>query len=372
MHIPMTDLTAQYAALKEEIDEAIQRVIVSGRFILGPEVEAFEREIAAYCGVKYGIGVASGTDALILSLMACGVKPGDEVITTPFTFIATAEAITHSGAIPVFVDIDRRTYNIDTDQIESKITPKTRAIIPVHLFGQPAEMDAILKLSKKHKLIIVEDCAQALSAKYKEKRVGAIGDAGCFSFFPSKNLGAFGDAGMIVTNDAKIAEIAGMLRQHGAKTTYYHVLPGFNSRLDAIQAAILRVKLKYLDKWSSLRRQAASSYTRLLSEVNGIEPPFIAENNTTSANYYTVRLLDRHIERNELRKYLASKDIDTAVYYPLSLHLQEAYKDRGYKRGDFPESELAQAQVLSFPMFPEISQDQVIAVVDTIKEFFSK
>ena len=349
MHIPMTDLTAQYAALKEEIDEAIQRVIVSGRFILGPEVEAFEREIAAYCGVKYGIGVASGTDALILSLMACGVKPGDEVITTPFTFIATAEAITHSGAIPVFVDIDRRTYNIDTDQ-----------------------MDAILKLSKKHKLIIVEDCAQALSAKYKEKRVGAIGDAGCFSFFPSKNLGAFGDAGMIVTNDAKIAEIAGMLRQHGAKTTYYHVLPGFNSRLDAIQAAILRVKLKYLDKWSSLRRQAASSYTRLLSEVNGIEPPFIAENNTTSANYYTVRLLDRHIERNELRKYLASKDIDTAVYYPLSLHLQEAYKDRGYKRGDFPESELAQAQVLSFPMFPEISQAQVVAVVETIKEFFSK
>ena len=224
MHIPMTDLTMQYTSIKEEIDEAIQRVIESGRFILGPEVEAFEREMADYCGVKYAIGVASGTDALILSLMACGVKPGDEVITTPFTFIATAEAITHCGAVPVFVDIDRRTYNIDTNQIESKITAKTRAIIPVHLFGQPAEMDAILKLSKKYNIKIIEDCAQALSAKYKDKRVGSIGDAGCFSFFPSKNLGAYGDGGMIVTNDPQIADMARMLRQHGAKTTYYHVI----------------------------------------------------------------------------------------------------------------------------------------------------
>ena len=372
MHIPMTDLTAQYASIKGEIDEAIQLVIDSGRFILGPEVEAFEREMAGYCGVKFAIGVASGTDALLLSLKACGVKPGDEVITTPFTFIATAEAITHCGAVPVFVDIDSRTYNIDANQIESKITAKTRAILPVHLFGQPAEMDTILRLGTQHNVRIVEDCAQALSAKYKGRKVGSIGDGGCLSFFPSKNLGAFGDGGMIVTNDPQIADIAGMLRQHGAKSTYYHVLQGFNSRLDAIQAALLRVKFKHLDEWSSLRRQRASLYTQLLSEIDGLETPFIAKYNTTSANYYTVRLRDQHIDRSELRKYLTTRGIETAVYYPLSLHLQEAYKNLGYRHGDFHESELAQEQVLSFPMFPEISQDQVIEVVERVKEYRRK
>jgi len=372
MHIPMTDLTAQYTLIKEEIDEAIGQVIKSGRFILGPEVEAFEKEIAVYCGVKYAIGVASGTDALILSLKACGIKPGDEVITTPFTFIATAEAITHCGAVPVFVDIDHRTFNLDTDQIESNITNKTRAILPVHLFGQPAEMDTILKLGKIHNIKIVEDCAQALSAKYKGKKVGSMGDAGCFSFFPSKNLGAFGDGGMIVTSDSQIADVSRLLRQHGAKTTYYHVLPGYNSRLDAIQAALLRVKLKYLDNWSNLRRQAASIYTQLLKGVDGIDHPYVEEYNTTSANYYTVRLHDKSIDRNGLRKYLASKDIDTAVYYPLSLHLQEAYKTLGHKPGDFPESELAQEQVLSLPMYPEISRTQIIEVVGGIKEFLRK
>lgn len=372
MHIPMTDLTAQYASMKREIDEAIQRVIDSGRFILGSEVEAFERDMATYCGVKYAIGVASGTDALLLGLKACGVKSGDEVITTPFTFIATAEAITHCGAVPVFVDIDPRTYNINTNQIESKITAKTRAILPVHLFGQPAEMDTILKLSKQHNIKVVEDCAQALSAEYKGRKVGTIGDAGCLSFFPSKNLGAFGDGGMILTNDPKIADLTGMLRQHGAKSAYYHVLPGFNSRLDAIQAAILGVKFKHLDSWSSLRRQRALLYNRLLGEMDGIETPFIAESNTTSANYYTVRLRDQHIDRSELRKYLTTKGIETAVYYPLSLHLQEAYKNLGYKQGDFPESELAQEQVLSFPMFPEISQNQIAEVVGRVKKYLRK
>ncbi|MCJ7743498.1 MAG: DegT/DnrJ/EryC1/StrS family aminotransferase [Dehalococcoidales bacterium] len=367
----MTDLKAQYASIKGEIDAAIQRVVESGRFILGPEVEAFEGEMAAYCGTKFAVGVASGTDASILSLIACGVKPGDEVITTPFTFIATAEAITRCGALPVFVDIDPRTYNIDPNQIEQKISSKTRAIIPVHLFGQSAEMETIVKLSKKYNLKIVEDCAQALSAEYRGKKVGSIGDAGCFSFFPAKNLGAYGDGGMVVTNDPQTAEIVRMLRQHGSKTSYYHILIGFNSRLDAIQAAILRVKLKHLDNWSRLRRQKASFYTELLGEVDGIEPPYIAEYNTTSANYYTVRIRNVDIDRNELRKYLASKDIETAVYYPLSLHLQEAYKTLSYKRGDFPESELAQGQVLSFPMFPEIEQDHVIAVVDRVKEFLT-
>jgi dTDP-4-amino-4,6-dideoxygalactose transaminase len=372
MHIPMTDLTRQYASIKGEIDEAIQRVINSGRFILGNEVEEFEREMSVYCGVKFAIGVASGTDALTLALMASGIKSGDEVITSPFTFIATAEAITHCNAIPVFVDIEPRTYNIDVNTIESKITSKTRAIIPVHLFGQPAKMDTILAISKKHNLIIVEDCAQALSAKYKGEKVGSIGDVGCLSFFPSKNLGAYGDGGMIVTNNPQIAEMSRMLRQHGAKSTYYHVLPGFNSRLDAIQAVILKAKLKHLDNWSSLRRQAASWYSELLSDTLEIEIPYNATDIVSSANYYTVRLQHQSVDRNELRKYLASKEIDTAIYYPLSLHLQEAYKSLGYEKGHFPESELAQEQVISFPIYPEIKKDEVVEVVSRVKEFLEK
>ncbi len=372
MPIPMTDLKAQYASIKGEIDAAIQQVIESGRFILGPEVEAFEKEMALYCGVKFAIGVASGTDALILSLIACGVKPGDEVITTPFTFIATAEAITQCGAVPVFVDIDKQTYNINPAQIEPKITSKTRAVIPVHLYGQPAEMEAILELGKGHNLKIIEDCAQALGAEYKGKKVGSVGNAGCFSFFPAKNLGAYGDGGLIVTNDPQIAEVVRMLRQHGSKTSYYHIIPGFNSRLDALQAAILRIKLKYLDNWNSLRRQKASSYTQLLREIDGVEPPHIEEHNLTSANYYTIRLQNHHIDRNELREYLKSKGVETAVYYPLSLHLQEAYVPLGYKPGDFPESELAQEQVLSLPMFPELSEAQIEEVVSQVNRFLKR
>ncbi len=365
----MTDLTSQYDSMKEEIDSAIQRVIESGRFILGPEVESFEAEVASYCGTQFAVGVASGTDALITSLIACGVKPGDEVITTPFTFIATAEAITHCGARPVFVDIDPRTYNINPEGIESRITPLTKAIIPVHLFGQPADLSPILNLAKKHNLKIIEDCAQALSAEYRNKKVGSWGDAGCLSFFPAKNLGAFGDGGAVVTNNPQIADMVKLLRQHGAKSSYYHVLTGFTSRLDALQAAILRVKLKRLDEWSSLRREKASLYSKLLSEIGGIETPYICENCLTSANYYTVRLLDHHTDRGELRRYLASKGIETTVYYPLSLHLQPAYEYLGYKAGDFPESELAQQQVISFPMFPEIKPEQVCEVVSEVKGF---
>ncbi len=368
MHITMTDLTAQYMSIKPELDIAIQKVFESGRFILGPEVEALEHEIADYCSTKFAIGVASGTDALILGLKASGIRSGDEVITTPFTFIATAEAITHCGARPVFVDIDPQTYNIDPSRIEERITPKTRAIIPVHLFGQSAEMGPILELAKKYNLKIVEDCAQALSAEYKGKKVGSLGDVGCLSFFPSKNLGAFGDAGMVITSDSAIAETARMLRQHGQKTSYYHAMVGFNSRLDALQATILRVKLRYLDKWSDLRRQRAALYTYLLSEIEGVEPPYIAGHSRTSANYYTVRLHNHPGKRDEVRKYLSSRGIDTAIYYPVSLHLQEAYKSLGYKPGDFPQSELAQAQVLSFPMYPEISPEQVQEIVGCVEE----
>lgn len=372
MHIPMTDLTAQTAFLKDEINPIIQKVIESGRFILGPEVEAFEREMAEYCGTKYAVGVASGTDALTLSLLACGIKPGDEVITTPFTFIANAEAITHCGAKVVFADIDPQTYNIDADHVESAITPRTRSIIPVHLFGQSSEMDDILFLGRKYGIKIIEDCAQALSAMHKGKKVGSIGDAGCLSFFPSKNLGAYGDGGMVITSDQEVAETVKILRQHGAKSTYLHVMNGFNSRLDALQAAILRIKLKKLDAWSELRRQNALFYTRLLKNIEGITAPYIVEHNITSANYYTIRINNINIVRNDLRQYLAAKGIETAIYYPLSLHLQEACKSLNYKIGDFPYSELAQEQVLSFPMYPEISREQMTYVVDNVKEFLNK
>ena len=367
--IPLVDLKAQYGSIKQEINGAIQRVLQSGQFILGPEVKAFEEEMASYCGTGFGVGVASGTDALQLALLACGVKPGDEVITSPFTFIATTEAITNCGAIPVFVDIDPRTYNIDPAQIELKITAETKAIIPVHLYGQPADMEPILDMAERYNLKVIEDCAQALGAEYKGKRVGSLGDAGCLSFFPTKNLGAYGDGGMVVTDNPKIAEIVGVLRRHGSKISYYHLLPGFNSRLDALQSAVLRVKLKYLDGWNELRRSKALLYTRLLSGIDGIEPPYMGKDNKPSCNYYTIRLRDSRLNRDELRKYLESRRIQTVVYYPLSLHLQEVYQSLGYKPGDFPGSEQAQEQVLSLPMYPELSQGQIEKVVDEIRKF---
>jgi dTDP-4-amino-4,6-dideoxygalactose transaminase len=369
MAIPLTDLKAQYRSIRKEIDAAIQRVVRGGRFILGPEVKAFEEEMAAYCGTRFAIGVASGTDALHLALLACGIKPGGEVITTPFTFIATAEAITRCNATPVFVDIDPKTYNLNPEQIEDKITPSTKALIPVHIYGQPANMAPILGVGKRHNLKIIEDCAQALGAEYQGEKTGSIGDTGCLSFFPAKSLGAYGDGGMVVTNDPGIAEIVDILRKHGSKTSYYHLLPGFNSRLDAMQAAILRVKLKHLDEWNALRRRLASLYTRLLSQINGIEPPYIEDHSKPSGNYYTIRLKDPRLNRDELRKHLDAKGIQTAVYYPLSLHLQEAYKSLGYKPGDFPQSEQAQEQVLSLPMYPELSREQVEEVAAAISAY---
>lgn len=372
MVIPLADLKAQYSSIKEEIDAAIQRVVQRGQFILGPEVRAFEEEMAAYCGTRFAIGVASGTDALHLALLAGGIKPGDEVITTPFTFIATTEAVIQCNATPVFVDIDPRTYNLNPEQLEPKITPRTKAIIPVHLYGQPANMEPILKIGKKHNLKIIEDCAQSLGAEYQGKKAGSLGDAGCLSFFPAKNLGAYGDGGMVVTNDPGIAEVVDILRKHGARISHYHLQPGFNSRLDTIQAAILKVKLKHLDEWNELRRRRASLYTRLLSQIDGIEPSYVEEYSKPSCNYYTIRLKDSRLNRDELRKHLEAKGIQTAVYYPLSLHLQEVYKSLGYKPGDFPQSELAQEQVLSLPMYPELSQGQIKEVVSVISNYCSR
>ncbi len=365
MKIPLVDLKAQYQSIKPEIDSAIARVIDSTQFILGPEVKAFEEEVAAYIGAKYAIGVASGTDALHLGLIAAGVGPGDEVITTPFTFIATAEAITNCGAKPVFVDIQPDTFNMDPAKIEAKITKKTKAILPVHLYGQPADMDAILQIAKKHNLKVLEDCAQAFGASYKNKKVGSLADAGCFSFFPSKGLGGYGDGGMVTTNDPSIDEKVRMLRAHGAKITYYHLIPGFNSRLDAMQAAILRAKLKHLDEWNRLRTEIAGAYARNLSRTKGVLPPANKPDSRHSFNYYTLRFA-KDINRNELKKSLEAAGIGTMVYYPLSLHLQDAYKSLGYKRGDFPESERAENEVISLPIYPEMTAEQITYITDQI------
>jgi dTDP-4-amino-4,6-dideoxygalactose transaminase len=372
MKIPLVDLKAQYSSIKQEINEATQRLIEGGQFILGPEVEALEQKVAAFLGAKYAIGVASGTDALHLALLACGIRPGDEVITTPFTFIATAETITRCGATPVFTDIDPKTYNIDPSKIEPRITQRTKAILPVHLYGQPADMDPVLELGKKYSLKVIEDCAQALGAKYRGKKVGSLGDAGCLSFFPSKVLGAYGDGGMVVTNNPEIAEKVAMLRNHGCKEKYYHLVPGFNSRLDELQAAILRVKLRHLDRWIEQRRQKASVYSELLGEIEDVELPYTAPYAHHIFNYYTIRIKSPKVNRDKMREYLSSQGIGTAIYYPLSLHLQEVYKSLAYKLGDFPESEQAQEQLLSLPMYPELGEEQVLAIADAIKRFKGK
>ncbi|MCK5533897.1 DegT/DnrJ/EryC1/StrS family aminotransferase [bacterium] len=379
--IPLIDLNAQYKSIKKEVDIAIRRVLDSTCFILGPEVEAFEKEIAHYCRVKFAVGVGSGTDALLLALMAYDIGPGDEVLTVPFTFTATVEAIILRGAKPVFIDIDLKSYNIDVKKIEEKITSKTKAIIPVHLYGQPAEMDSILKIAKKYKLKIIEDAAQAIGARYsgliakekgkgkgqgkgnKEERVGAMGDIGCLSFFPSKNLGGYGDGGMILTNNKKIAVKIKMLHQHGSMKKYKHTLVGCNSRLDALQAAVLRVKLKNLNKWIDKRIEIAKMYNSLLKETGVILP--IADRGVKHVyNQYTIRVKNR----DKVKRLLAEEGIATAIHYPLPLHLQKAFKFLGYKKGDFPQSEQAAKEVLSLPMCPELNKLQVKLVSETIKK----
>ena len=385
MDIPLVDLEAQYDTIKNEIDDTIRNVIGNGQFILGPEVEAFESEIAAYCQTKFAIGVASCTDALQLALLASDVRPGDEVITTPFTFIATTEAIAQCGATPVFVDIDPKTYNIDPQKLQEFLERKpvtshqsrVTAILPVHLYGQPADMSPILELAKKYNLKVIEDCAQALGAAYSGpqspitgyRKVGSLGDAGCLSFFPSKVLGAYGDGGMVVTDNPEIAEKVAMLRNHGCKQKYNHLVPGFNSRLDELQAAILRVKLRHLDDWIELRRQKASAYSQLFDQVDGIQPPYVAPDTYHVFNYYTIRLVNGKTDRDKLQEYFKAKGIATTVYYPLSLHLQQVYKSLGHKPGDFPESEKAQQEVLSLPIYPELGEEQVKQVVEGVKEF---
>jgi len=413
IHVPILDLTRQYQYIKDEIDAAVARVLSSGRFILGPEVAAFEEEIAEYVGVKHAIGVASGTDALLLSLRALGIGPGDKVIIPSFTFFATAGVVHNAGATPVFVDIDPKTFNLDPADVRRILTTNhelrtsIKAIIPVHLYGQMADMDEIMAIAKEYNIAVVEDAAQAIGAEYLPRaittktptsrgdelnepnelnelhephepnklteprttnhapgpsaRAGTIGDLGCFSFFPTKNLGAYGDGGMIVTNDDALAERVRILRVHGSRPKYYHRMVGVNSRLDALQAAILRVKLPHLDEWTAARQRVAARYDELLQDVQGIEIPYRAPDRSHIFHQYTVRVLDGR--RDELRDFLKEQGIGIFVYYPRPLHLQECFKELGYREGDLPQSELASQEVLSLPGFPELTgkeQDYVI------------
>jgi dTDP-4-amino-4,6-dideoxygalactose transaminase len=364
--IPILDLKTQYQSIKDEIDAAVLGVMASGYFVLGPNVKALEAEVAEYVGCRYGVGVASGTDALRLSLAALDIGPGDEVITTPFTFVATANTVSHSGARPVFVDIDPRTFNIVPGQIEAAITERTRAIVPVHLYGQPAEMDAIMETARRHNLYVIEDCAQAIGAEDDKRRVGSFGDVACFSFYPTKNLGAYGDGGMVTTNNSEIAERIDVLRRQGGKTKYYHEVLGFNSRLDEMQAALLRVKLRHLDDWQAGRRCVAGRYDELLSELD-VAIPFVRSNVTHVYHQYTIRVP----RRDALHQFLQARGIGSMIYYPLPLHLQGLYQDLGYAAGSLPVSEGTGHEVLSLPMYPELTEEQIRAVVGAIGEFLS-
>jgi dTDP-4-amino-4,6-dideoxygalactose transaminase len=367
MQVPLLDLKAQYATIKDEIKAAIDEVLESQYFIMGPKVQKFEEEIAKYCNVQHAVGVASGSDALLLALMAIDIGYGDEVITTPYTFFATAGSISRLGAKPVFVDIDPKTYNINPELIEENITNKTKAIIPVHLYGQCADMDPILEIGKKYNLCIIEDAAQAIGAEYKGRKAGSMGDMGCLSFFPSKNLGGYGDGGMVITNNTELAEKIRVLRVHGAKPKYYHSLIGVNSRLDALQAAVLSVKLKYLDGWSKSRIKNAENYNLLFSDTDVITP-YTEPYNYHIYNQYVIRVG----KRNELQAFLKERNIGTEIYYPVSLHLQRCYADLGYQEGDFPESEKAAKETLALPIYSELTKEQQIVVVDAIKEFMEQ
>ena len=392
--IPILDLKPQYESIKDEINAAIAGVLESAQFVLGPAVRALEQQVAAYCGCKYGVGVASGTDALRLTLTALGIGPGHEVITTPFTFIATANTISHCGARPVFVDIDPRTYNIDPVAIEAAITGRAKAILPVHLYGQPADMDPIMELAEAHGLYVVEDAAQAVGAHYKGRRVGSIGHAACLSFYPTKNLGAYGDGGMVVTNDATLAEKIDVLRRQGGKKKYHAEVLGFNSRLDSLQAAILGVKLKYLDDWSAARRRVAQRYNELLTDLP-VTMPYESPDAYHVYHQYTIRAP----QRDALAAYLKERGIGTMIYYPVPLHLQGLYASLGYGEGSpstspwssgtcpgrqvqgprtegsgrcLPASEAASREVLSLPMYPELTEAHQQEVARAIREFYSR
>ncbi len=369
MKIPLVDLHAQYETIKPEIDAAIQRTIDRTAFILGPEAKQFEENFARFCNVKHAIGLDSGTAALHLAMMALNIGAGDEVITSAHTFIATSEPIALLGARPVFVDIDPRTYNLDPNKLESAITPRTKAIIPVHLYGQPAEMDAIMEIARKHNIPVIEDAAQAHGATYRGRSVGTMGLMTCFSFYPGKNLGAYGDAGALVTNDDELNHKIRMLRDHGRTSKYEHEISGYGFRLDGIQGAILDVKLKHLPEWNAARRAHADYYTELLSNVDAsivtpYEPAYV------KAVYHLYVIRTR--QRDELLEYLKARDIEAGIHYPVPLHMQPVYKNLGHQRGEFPETERAAQEILSLPIYPELAHAQMERVVETMREFYQK
>jgi len=362
--VPFVDLAAQYRAISVEIDEAVSRVIRDTDFILGREVSLFEEEFASFCEAKWAIGVDSGTSALELALRAYEIGPGDEVITAANSFIASALAISHAGATPVLVDVDPDTYTINAAAIEKAISPRTKGIIPVHLYGHPADMDPIVQLAERHGLVIIEDACQAHGARYKGKRTGSLGHAAAFSFYPGKNLGGYGDGGMVVTGDQAVAKRLEMLRNYGQKEKYQHMFRGYNRRLDTLQAAVLRVKLKHLDGWNDARRQHAKSYRRLL-EQSGIVTPYAVAHAEAVWHLYVIRV----DQRDAMKEYLASRGISVGIHYPIPIHLQPAYRDLGYRQGDFPVTEEYARQILSLPMYAELTPEVIGRVAETASEF---
>ena len=369
MTIPMTDLVEQYDALKTEIDEAIQRVLTNATFILGDEVQSFEKAVSSYTGVSEAVGVASGTDALLLALLACGIGEGDEVITTPFSFVTTSESIARTGATPVFVDIEPNTLNIDCQALASAITPRTKGIVPVHMYGQPCDMTTIMSLAKVNNLRVVEDCAQSQGATWNGQQVGSFGDCGCFSFFPSKMVGAYGDGGMVTTNRADIAERVRALRNHGATSKYHHDTRGFNSRLDALQASILKVKLQHLPDWIERRRAIAAQYREAFDSIQGVHTLSERPNAGHVFNYYTIRIDGAAARRDSLAAHLKNCRVASAVYYPRPLHIQGVFASLGHTVNDFPHAALASQQVLSLPLYPEMTTEQVHQVIESVSSF---
>jgi dTDP-4-amino-4,6-dideoxygalactose transaminase len=367
--VPLLDLKGQFRSLEKELREAIDRVLQSQYFILGPEVEGLEKEVAPYVGCRHAIGVSSGSDALLVALMALDLRPGDEVITTPFTFFATAGAVARMGARPVFVDIEPRSFNLDPERLAAAFTSRTKAVIPVHLFGQAAEMDPIAELCRERGVPIVEDAAQAIGTEYRGRRVCSLGAIGCLSFFPSKNLGALGDGGMVTTNDDALAHRLRILRAHGSEPKYYHKWIGGNFRLDALQAAVLRVKLRHLDAWSEARRRNADRYDRMFAQADlgeNVITPWRRPGDRHIFNQYVLRVRNR----DALRKRMTEQGVATEIYYPLSLHMQECFAYLGHGKGDFPESEKAAADSIAVPIYPELAEAQQARVVEVIREFY--
>mgnify|MGYP001501951489 CR=1 FL=1 len=367
LYVPLLDLKEQFLTIKEEVMAALEQVLETCEFILGPNVSAFEQEIAEYLGVKHAIGVGNGTDALVLIFDALGIGPGDEVITSPYTFFATAECVSRLGAKPVFVDINPITLTIDPEKLEQAITTRTKAVIPVHIFGRAVDMPRIMDIASRHDLFVVEDACQSIGGEIEGKKLGTFGNAGAFSFFPTKNLGAYGDGGLVVTDDDELAERVRMLRAHGSKVKYHNELIGYNSRLDEMQAAVLRVKLRHLNEWDSRRREIALEYNKLLKDLP-LQLPDPGDKGEHVFHLYTI-LTDN---REELRAYLKSRGVETGVYYPTPLHLQPAYADLGYRRGDFPVSESACERNLSLPMYPDLTDEQIHYVAETLRGFFEE